>query len=269
MDIDNSNKLSSLNNRENIDGGNKSDIKIFDDHKRSFSYKIDENLPLNNEAKIKPLLNNILENFQVKKDKEESWTPKIFGKIPIPGVDTHGKFDELPKSEGKLLDNLGLYGLKKLKDIKDLAINTSESRYPLGVENEGSFLDRRFDNDGHKDAYRHTYASSLLTKEFGSEWSNQFTTAHEAKPGNYAVSEAMDLYNNKVGSNLSTTNPTATEGDLANFVDKLMKNGDLLVTDRDGNLAWSNQVKAYEHGTSDNALLEGKLPVPKGDVYPK
>jgi hypothetical protein len=48
-----------------------------------------------------------------------------------------------------------------------------------------------------------------------------------------------------------------------------MKNGDLLVINRDGDLSWSNQVKAYEHGTSDHTLVEGKIPVPDGKVYPK
>lgn len=35
-------------------------------------------------------------------------------------------------------------------------------------------------NDGHRDAFRHAYWNSLLVRNFGKEWTNQFTTAHEA-----------------------------------------------------------------------------------------
>jgi len=134
------------------------------------------------------------------------------------------------KTEGKLLDNLtlknGLYGLKKFKDMVDLSYQVSEAHYPLSLpEANNNILNTWFDNDGHKDAFRHAYASALLTKMFGQEWTSQLTTAHEAEYGNYAVKEAMDLYNNKVGISMSIKNPTASKEDLAHIVDRSIKNG--------------------------------------------
>ncbi|MGH8017555.1 MAG: DUF6973 domain-containing protein, partial [Opitutaceae bacterium] len=51
------------------------------------------------------------------------------------------------------------------------------------------------------DAYRHVYWSWLLTRQFGAEFSETVTDAHEIRP-TYEVTEAsrkMDLHNNAVG----------------------------------------------------------------------
>ncbi|BET69397.1 hypothetical protein ASA1KI_43150 [Opitutales bacterium ASA1] len=60
---------------------------------------------------------------------------------------------------------------------------------------------RRKDRSYPYDAYRHVYWSWLLTREFGPEFAERVTDAHEIRP-TYEVSEAsrrMDLHNNAVG----------------------------------------------------------------------
>ncbi len=60
---------------------------------------------------------------------------------------------------------------------------------------------RRKDPAYPYDAYRHVYWSWMLTRQFGAEFSEAVTDAHEIRP-TYEVSEAsrrMDLHNNAVG----------------------------------------------------------------------
>ena len=115
-------------------------------------------------------------------------------------------------------------------------------------------------NDGHTDAFRHCYWNAMLAAQFGVNWTQSFTNAHEGVPGNYAVREAMDLYNNEVGHNIATANPKATRAQLADKVLEALNRGDLVVVDKDGRLAWSNTVARGDHGVAPVTTLPGAIP---------
>ena len=121
-------------------------------------------------------------------------------------------------------------------------------------------------NDGHNDAFRHAFWNARLTSEFGSEWTAQFATAHEARPGNPGMREAMDLYNNEVGRRIAIDNSRATTAQLADLVQQAVRNGDLVVVDQGGRLAWSNSVAVGHHGVSPSSPAAARLPVPDGNA---
>lgn len=213
----------------------------------------------------------ILDQYQVKDDKTAEWSPKAWGLIPIPFADSK----VLTVTEGDLLDELtssrGLVGLSDFKDIAGEAFKVSEKQFPSpaavpswvpkGREREWK------GNDGHRDAFRHCWWNARLVKEFGFKWTEHFTTAHEATPGNTAAGrEAMDLFNNEVGRKIARDNPKAKVSDLAALVRKAVDDGKLIVVDRSGNLAWSNAVAVWDHGLAPTASRPGVIAVPAGDI---
>jgi hypothetical protein len=217
---------------------------------------------------LQPDLEQILKDYQVQDDKVTKWSPKVLGFIPIPGADEY----DLTETEGKLLDNLsvnsGLLGLSIFNDIKNQAFSESAKQFPAPSEKPDYIPSDRQkeweDNDGHRDAFRHAYWNSLLTKNFGKEWTNQFTTAHEARPGNPATREAMDLYNNEIGRQIAIDNPNASEAELANLLIQAINSGKLIVIDQNGKLAASNKVPLGKHGLTDKTEGKGGQPVPDG-----
>jgi Domain of unknown function (DUF6973) len=221
-------------------------------------------------ARLTP--DEILDQYQVAEDKVEEWSPSLFGAIPIPGAPSR----KLTVTEGKLLDELtfgrGLVGLSTFKDIAENAFARSEKEFPTPSPLP-SWLPADKDkqrewigNDGHRDAFRHCFWNARLTKEFGFEWTRQFTTAHEALPGNTASREAMDLYNNEVGRQIAKDNPKASVDELAKLVRKAVDDGKLIVVDRAGKLAWSNTVTVWDHGFAPSGDRPGKIAVPAGDA---
>ncbi|KWX66385.1 hypothetical protein [Mycobacterium sp. NAZ190054] len=96
------------------------------------------------------------------------------------------------------------------------------------------------DVDNHTDAFRHAYASALMTHRFGEEWTARFTAAHEGRPDNDTASMAMDLFNNEVGRGIAAANPDASPLDLADLVQQSVRAGELVVVGPDGRLAWSD-----------------------------
>jgi hypothetical protein len=220
-------------------------------------------------ARLTP--DEILEQYQVDEDKMEEWSPKAWGKIPIPFADSR----MLTVTEGELLDELswgrGLVGLDDFRSIARDAFARSEKEYPAPSSVPSWVPAARnkewIGNDGHRDAFRHCYWNARLTKEFGIKWTQQFTTAHEATPGNTAASrEAMDLYNNEVGRKIATDNPKASVDELGKLVRKAADEGKLIVVDRAGKLAWSNAVALWDHGLAPTASRPGKIAVPAGDA---
>jgi hypothetical protein len=217
-----------------------------------------------------PTLQEVLENYQVADDATAEWSPSAFGLIPIPFAPSR----VLTVTEGRLLDNLtrdrGLAGLSEFSDIKDDAFAVSEREYPTPTSfpahapTERRARNAWVQNNGHRDAFRHCYWNAILTKEFGETWTQQFATAHEALPGNEAAREAMDLYNNEVGRSIATANPDADRAELARLVRQAVTAGRLVVIDRNGNLAWSNQVALWDHGDPANVTRPGAIPVPAG-----
>ncbi len=222
-------------------------------------------------------LDFIRANYQVQGDTTTMWGPKAWGLIPIPFMDER----ELTQTEADMLDRLsasrGLLGLDRFKDIRDLAFDVSEERYPApSVPPPNAPIDNPQTpqneyaawilNDGQRDAFRHAYWNALLTSEFGEEWTGQYAIAHEALPGNPATREAMDLYNNEVGRQIAAHNPGASDERLAELIQQAADDGDLVVIDANGNLARSNDVPLWRHGTTGNASLPGVQPVPGGNA---
>jgi len=219
-------------------------------------------------ARLTP--DEILEQYQVDEDKVAEWSPKAFGAIPVPFTPSR----ELTVTEGKLLDELtwgrGFAGLSTFKSIAESAFARSEKEYPAPSPVPGwvpAGREREWvGNDGHRDAFRHCFWNARLTKEFGQKWTQQFTTAHEALPGNTASREAMDLYNNEVGRQIAKDNPKASVDELAALVKKAVDDGKLIVIDRGGKLAWSNAVAVWDHGLAPAGSRPGKIAVPAGDA---
>ncbi len=76
----------------------------------------------------------------------------------------------------------------------------------------------------------------------GAEWTARFTTTHEGLPGNGAVREAMDPYDNEVGRRVALANPGASPDELA------------------------DKVARGQHGMADPTPADGVMKTPAGDT---
>lgn len=201
----------------------------------------------------KPSLEQIERDYQVQDDTMTDYEPNYVGWF----VDAV----RMTRTEADLLDNLqvqkGLLGLDGFKGIRDDAFSESESRYGgAGAE------------DGHQDAFRHAYWNALMTREYGPDFAAAFGTAHEGVPGNPSDREAMDLYNNEVGRRIAIENPDASPEELAGLVEQAVADGEMVVIDGNGDLAWSDGVPLGETGHADGEPADGKLGTPDGDTDP-
>lgn len=137
----------------------------------------------------------------------------------------------------ELVLNHGLLGLNKFNDIKTLAKDAGE-------KSKWESLNPDTEADGQGDALRHAYWNALLTQEFGAEWTEKFTNAHERTGGNPVHREAMDVYNNGVGRQIGLANMDASPEELRLQVENAIDRGEMVVIDgRDGQtpqIAWSN-----------------------------
>lgn len=114
---------------------------------------------------------------------------------------------------------------RKLRSILDEARRVTEERFP----------------DAHRDgqignAFKHAYWSALLTREFGAEKAEQFTSAHEGDPDTKPLrqaNESMDLYNNEIGRQIAQYNPNASHNELADQVEHAVRNGQVVVRRKD------------------------------------
>lgn len=103
-------------------------------------------------------------------------------------------------------------------------------------------------DDGHGDAFRHTYWNALMTREFGEDWTKEYATKHEMLGGNPAHREAMDLYNNDIGRQIAVKNPDASPDELANLVEDAVRDGDVLVIGPSDQIEWSSDVAFGKQG---------------------
>jgi hypothetical protein len=216
----------------------------------------------------RPDLNRVLHDYQMPDDPGGmvQWEPNggIFGTVA-------GWFTDpvnVTATEASMLDQMSLGDVKAMQDIKNDAFSTADDRFPPPQDQRGNFPagengDAQFrswaGNDGHNDAFRHAYWNALLTKRFGADFAERFTLAHEGVAGNKADREAMDLYNNEVGRRIATENPNASEEELANLVQQAVQSGETVVIDRNGNLAWSDQVRYGQHGAANDGPVPGVL----------
>ena len=227
----------------------------------------------------RPSLASIEQRYQVAEERTADWSPKLYGTVPLGGI---GGTRRLTVTEGKLLDRLthdrGIVGLSRFSGIADDAFATADRRSPqpalsrtaeaaiqrLPVEERAGAREQWPRNDGHNDAFRHAFWNARLTAEFGEGWTRQFTTAHEGNNPGSSTREAMDLYNNEVGRKIATDHPNASPAELADLVDRALRNGELVVIAANGHLAWSNQVAVGQHGVSIDLPGPARIPTPAG-----
>lgn len=123
---------------------------------------------------------------------------------------------------------------------------------------------------GAIDAFRHTYWMARLTQEIGEKAAASLGYAHEKgnrkdfKKGRLedggvadAVSEKMDLWNNKTGRNIACNHPDANKEDLIRIITTSLKNGELkmILKDQKGNYLDQNGRIIQSH-----LLLEWENP---------
>ncbi|AGT08889.1 LysM peptidoglycan-binding domain-containing protein [Paracoccus aminophilus] len=212
-------------------------------------------------------LNEILQTYQVKEDTMTEYHPQ-FGPFPIRIPFVGGK--KMTQTEADLLDKLGsrhgLAGLDEFKSISSndsgdpgLAYRTADEKFPRFDANGAPIKGAE---DGHNDAFRHAYWNALMSDRFGEDFAAAMSTAHEGVPENPAAKEAMDLYNNEVGRRIARENPGASDEELANKVEEAVRNGEMVVIDANGNLAWSDQVEVGQTGDANPEILPGELTPP-------
>jgi hypothetical protein len=157
----------------------------------------------------------------------------------------------LTTSEAAILDELGFFEAGTFNGLKDEAFRTADQQYASPDQ-----------NDDQNDAFRHAYWSARMAQEFGDDWAARYATAHESLPGNQAAREAMDLHNNEVGRSIAAAHPDATGEQLAVLIRAAVDEGRMAVIDRDGNLAYSDQVRPEDTGEPRDEQLPGH-PQPK------
>ncbi|MFN2494644.1 MAG: hypothetical protein ABR608_01875 [Pseudonocardiaceae bacterium] len=195
---------------------------------------------------IRRPLHEIFQTYQVTPDPDglvmypEGVTGWLTQQLGVPPT-------KLTASEARMLDNLGLLGVKDARDIQITAQTTALSTFG-----------RVGELDGHTDAFRHAYWNALLTQRFDEGWTSDFTTAHERRPNNLPHAEAMDLHNNEVGRHIARENPDASPEELASLVEQAVREGQTVVIDQDDNLAYSDQIPIGQTGTAP------EIPQPPG-----
>ncbi len=136
--------------------------------------------PVDPDERIRRPLHEILQHYQVSPDPDgvamfpsgyRGWLAQQLGIEPT----------ELTASEARMLNDLGLFGIKDAHDIQITAQTTALSTFG-----------RVGEAHGHTDAFRHVYWSALLTRRFDEGWANDFTTAHEHQSSIFPHEEAMD-----------------------------------------------------------------------------
>jgi hypothetical protein len=73
----------------------------------------------------------------------------------------------------------------------------------------------------------------------------------------------MDLYNNEVGRSVAVANPDADDDELANLIERAVREGRTTVVGQDGNLHFSDEIPDGETGSTSNDVLPGRDPVPE------
>jgi hypothetical protein len=179
---------------------------------------------------------DLLARYQVKTDGTTIWPSGLTGWL----AERRGFSKErITQAEAKMLDDLqmrkGLLGLKEFADIRQDALHVAEGKF------EGKGL-----TDGHADAFRHAYWNALMTQRYGEEWVREFATAHERNPSSHHIPVAMDLHNNEVGRKIAQVNPDASPEELANLVEQAVKDGKMVVIDKNDTLVSSNELHPGE-----------------------
>jgi hypothetical protein len=102
-----------------------------------------------------------------------------------------------------------------------------------------------------------------MTRHFGEDFAEGFATAHEGVPDNPADKEAMDLYNNELGRRIARENPDASDEEIADLVFQAVTEGEALVIDGGGELAFSDDVAVGATGSADDLPVGGRITPPE------
>jgi hypothetical protein len=184
----------------------------------------------------------LLEKYQVKTDGTTVWPSGLTGWL---AEQAGFKKERITEAEAELLDDLqarkGLLGLKEFADLRQDALHVAEGKF------EGKGL-----TDGHADAFRHAYWNALMTQRYGEEWARDFATAHERNPSSHNVPVGMDLHNNEVGRQIAQANPDASPEQLATLVEQAVKDGKMVVIDKNDTLVPSNETNPGETRETKN-----------------
>jgi len=216
----------------------------------------------------RPDLDDIRQNNQVVDDTITTYRPQ-FGPLPI-NIPFVGE-TRMTQTEADLLNELGdrrgLNGLRIFRNITSntpqdpgLAYRAADEYFPQ-FDDQGGYI--KGGEDGHNDAFRHVYWNALMTDRFGEDFAAAFATAHEGVPGNPANKEAMDLYNNALGRDIARDNPGASDEELAELVFEAVNNGDAVVIDASGDLAFSDQVAIGQTGDAPPGAIDGVIAPPE------
>ena len=158
-----------------------------------------------------------------------------------------------------------VFRMSSLKWSSDTAVSAANATYP-NKATPGDIPKAVGDwnnTDGHRDAFRHATLAALTAKEFthhlggvdeGVKWTGRLLHAHEGQANNNPVREAMDLHNNKVGLQVFKENPNADAQQLMERVKEAIEQGRMVVINKEGKLAWSDQVPVYGHGNADHPV---------------
>lgn len=125
-------------------------------------------------------------------------------------------------TEKKMLDGLSFTDKFKFWRIKEDAEKFAErfsKNNELGLEN------------GPGDAFRHAFWNASMTRQFGADWTKQYTDAHEALKGNPKTKAFMDMWNNKLGIKIAQENPNASQAEMATLIAEAVRNGDAVIID--------------------------------------
>jgi hypothetical protein len=171
--------------------------------------------------------------------------------------------------ERDLLKQLWPNELNDIRWARDTARDTANERYPNGnmpKDIKGVSAEGWNNTDGHRDAFRHALWGALTAREMdrhrpdgrGTAWAENFLYAHEGRANNNKTQEAMDLYNNNVGFKIYRENPKASPEKLADLVENAVKNGQMVVINKQGNLNWSDKVPLYQHGSAEHPVKSTK-----------
>jgi len=191
-----------------------------------------------------------MEFYQVQDDPD---SPPFLSPTGV-GASTYGL--SLTASEAAIFRELSDHDKLRFIEIRKEAIAAGRAAYPSP---DG--------NDDHADAYRHAYWTARLSHEFGPDFAQRYTTAHEALPGNQGPREAMDLHNNEVGRQVALAHPNASPEELRRLIADAVRRGDTVVINPHGQLTYTDQIRPED--TVDTPTLNetgkpmpGRIPVP-------
>jgi hypothetical protein len=193
----------------------------------------------------------ILERYQVADDEVVAWEPSFPASLATDPT-------RLTKTEAGLLDSLSPLNQWDFRNIVDDSFSEAEARFPLTTDTAAK-------QDSHQDAFRHAFWNARMTAEFGPEFATKYGTAHEGLPGNPGSREAMDLFNNEVGRRIAIDHPDASTAELAELVERAVNDGNVVVLDGGGQIAYSDQVRVGEHGHPIDPPRPGGRPAEPAD----